>query len=355
MDDLDLLKDLPGRVDPPDEASKERMRASMEARSAPRSPRRHRRAVKVGLLGIAAVLAVASLAGALAVHPWRGNDALGFQGIPDPGGAISSKADLEAVVAEFAPAIRLPDGGSFEVWVQRQVSIPEGADGPVSSMIGTGLNRGLVVQDMVRVARCQWGQRWLDASSERDQAGTAQALRVVGEIDDWFRSNAPDGGYPTGYLLDAMRSGDRIGVQSEETSCGYTGSWGTTPSQQDATAKGRLTPAAQAVQRFLRNGGDPDGFRPRAAGDLAPDITWTDSHQQPAPASPGAVFIGSPAGAGVTLVAVSETGTQFCAVVTDTEVQRGTTTNDLSTVENADGTAVNAQYPGPVICTPGGW
>ena len=355
MDDLDLLRDLPGRVDPPDEASKERMRELMAARSAPRSSRRHRRVAKVGVFGIAAVLAVASLAGAIAIHPWTGDDAVGFEGIPNPDGAISSEADLESVVTEFAPAIRLPEGGSFDVWVQRWESIPEGTGGQASSMIGSGLTRGLVAFDMVFVAQCQWGQRWLDASSAGDRAGTAQAIRVMDDVDGWFRSSWPDSGWGSTDLLDGMRDGDRVGVQSLENDCGYTGSWGTTPAEQDTTTTGRLTSAAGIAQRYLRDGGDAAGFRPGAAGNLAPDITWTDSHQQPAPASPGAVFIGSSAGAGLTLVAVSESGTQFCAVVTDTEVQRGTTTNDLSTVENADGTAVNAQYPGPVICTPGGW
>jgi hypothetical protein len=57
----------------------------------------------------------------------------------------------------------------------------------------------------------------------------------------------------------------------------------------------------------------------------------------------------------VTLVSVSEAGTQFCVEVTDTGVLHGVTTEDLSTIENAEGTAVNARYPGPVTCTPGGW
>ncbi|MEP6757961.1 MAG: hypothetical protein ABJB55_02060 [Actinomycetota bacterium] len=355
MDDLELLKGLPGRIGPPDVETKERMRAVVEARSAVSRVRRPRRAATVGTLGIAAVIAAASLAAAIAVHPWTVDDPIALQGIADPGGPISSKADLEAVVAEFTPAIRLPDGGSFEVWVQRQESIPEEAGGSASSMIGSGLNRGIVVHGMVFVAQCQWGQRWLDASSGGDQTGTAQALRVVAGINDWFRSNAPDDDFGTSYLLDAMRNGDPVGVQSEENICGYTGSWGSTPAQQDTAAQGRLTFAAETAQRYLRNDGDTDTFSLAAAGNLAPDIDWTNSHLQPAPASPGAVFIGPSSGEGVTLVAASETGTQFCAVVTVAEVQRGTTTNDLSTVENADGTAVNATVHGPITCNPEGW
>lgn len=354
MDDLELLKELPGRVDPPDEASRERMRALVEARTAPRSSPR-RRGVKLGLLGVAAVLALGSLAGALAVHPWTADDPVALHGIPDPDGAISSTSDLEAVVAEFAPAIRLPEGGSFDAWVHHQESIPEGPSGQASSMIGSGLTRGLVVHDMVFVAQCQWGQRWLDAASAGDGAGTAQAIRVMEGVDRWFRSSWPYGDWGSSDLVDRMRHGDRVGVQSLENDCGYTGSWGTTPTEQDATATRRLTSAAEVARGYLMDGGDPDAFGYAAARDLAPEIDWTTPHMQPAPASPGAVFIGPSAGTGVTLVAASESGRQFCAVVTDTSVRRGTTTNDLSTVENADGTAVNARDPGPITCTPGGW
>jgi hypothetical protein len=349
MDDLDLLKELPGRVDPPDEASRARLRELMQGRIAPTAVRRPRRTVKVGLLGIAAVLSAVSLAAGIAVHPWTSDDPVALQGIPDPNGQISSPADLESVVAEFAPAIRLPDGGSFDVWIRRQESLPN-----AESMFGSGLDRVIVVREMVRVAQCQWGQRWLEASSGGDRAGAAQAVRVVGGIDTWFRSDAPLDDFGTTDLLDPMKRDDRVGVQSAENTCGYTGSWGSTSADQDLTAKERLTPAVEAVQRYLENGGDPAAFGPAAAGNLAPDITWTTSHEQPAPASPGYVFIGPSAAAGVTLVSVSESGTQFCAVVTDTEVQHGTTSDDLATLENADGT-VRSHDPGPVICIPGGW
>ena len=117
----------------------------------------------------------------------------------------------------------------------------------------------------------------------------------------------------------------------------------------------QLSPAIRAVERYLGDGGEPAAFGPSTAGGLAPAIGWTSSHMQPAPASPGYVFIGSSEGPGVTLVSVSEAGTQFCAVVTDTEVLHGTTTQDLSTEESVDGTEVHATSPGPVICTPGGW
>jgi hypothetical protein len=324
------------------------MRADVQARIAVSSVRRPRRAARLAVLGIAATLAVTGLAAGLAVHPWTADEPVALQGISDPGGEISSPADLEAVIAEFAPAIRLPEGGTYDVWVRRH-EIPEFSD------IGRGLHREYVVRSMVFVAQCQWGQRWLDASAGGDRAGAAQALQVLGGIDDWFRSNAPEDDYGTTRLLSDMRLGDRIGVRSQENGCGFTGSWGTTPTEQDATAMDRLAPAVRTAQEYLLQGGAAEAFDPRTGGDLTPAIAWTSPHMQPAPASPGYVFIGSSEGPAVTLVSVSESGTQFCAVVTETDVAHGTTTQDLSTVENADGTAVNAKVPGPVICAPGGW
>ncbi|MBA3690307.1 MAG: hypothetical protein H0W82_02700 [Actinobacteria bacterium] len=347
MDDLELLKALPGRIEPADVETKARMRADMEALIGS-SGRRGRRARKVGMLGIAAALAVAGLAAGFAIHPWTADDPVALQGISDPTGEISTPAELESVIAEFGPAIRLPDGGSYDVWIRRH-------EAPAFSDIGQGLRRVNVVHSMVFVAQCQWGQQWLDASAHGDQARAAQALRVLGGIDDWFRSNAPDDDYGTSGLFEHMKRDDRVGVRSYENGCGYTGSWGKTPAEQDTSATERLLPAVQVAQRYLRDGGDPSAFDPTTAGNLAPAFSWTSSHMQPAPASPGSVFIGPPARSSVILVSVSESGTQFCAVVTDTEVEHGTTTKDLSTVETPDGTAVNARYPGPITCTPGGW
>jgi hypothetical protein len=348
MDDLELLKELPGRIESPDVETKDRMRAVMEARNSPSSVRRPRRAAKAGVLGIAAALAAAGVGAGVAVHPWTGDDPVAVEVISDPTGQISTPTALESVVAEFAPAIRLPGGGSFDVWIQRQETNPE-------SSLGRGLVRADVVHSMVFVSQCQWGQKWLDASAGGDQARAGQALRVLGGVNEWWRSTGIGDAYGTIALLEHMKSGDRTGAQSIENGCGYTGSWGTTPAEQDAKAMSTLSPAVQAVRRYLRDGGDPAAFDPSTAGSLASGITWTWSHNQPMPASPGFVFIGPSAAASVTLVSVSEAGTQFCVEVTDTGVLHGVTTEDLSTIENAEGTAVNARYPGPVTCTPGGW
>lgn len=348
MDDLELLSALPRRIDPPDAETKERMRMVVQAQIVSRSARRPRRRVRAGMLAVAAAVAAASLAAGIAVHPWTADDPVTVDGISDPTGQVSTRADLESVVAEFAPAIRLPDGGSFGVWIQRQTANPE-------SSLGHGMNRTTVVQSMVFVSQCQWGQQWLDASARGDRAGVRQAERVVGGVYEWWRSHAAPNDIGTARMLDLMQRGDPTGVQLAESACGYTGSWGTTPAEQDAKAKGDLPPAAQVVQQYLRRGGDPAAFDPGKAARLDASINWTWSHMQPAPASPGTVFIAPSAAAHVTLVSVSEAGTQFCAVVTEAGLERGITMNDLSTVENADGTAVNAKDPGPVTCIPGGW
>ncbi len=345
MDDLELLKRLPGRIEPLDAETKDRMRALV---CMPASVRRPRRGAKVGMLGIAAALALAGLAAGLAVHPWTADDPVALEGISDPSGQISTAEDLESVIAQFAPAIRLPDGGSYDVWIRRHET-------PPFSDIGQGLTRADVVHSMMFVSQCQWGQQWLDASATGDQAGAGRAVLVLGRIAHWFRANDPIDDFGTAGLLDDMRGGDRVGVQSYENGCGYTGSWGTTPAQQDATAMDRLAPAVTVARQYLRDGGDPASFDPSTGGSLDPSITWTWSHEQPAPASPGFVFIGPSAEPGLILVSVSEGGTQFCAVVTDTDVLHGTTAQDLSTEETIDGTEVHATFPGPVICTPGGW
>ena len=86
---------------------------------------------------------------------------------------------------------------------------------------------------------------------------------------------------------------------------------------------------------------------------LDANVVWTWGHMQPVPAEPGAIFIAPSDGSGVTLVSVSESGTQFCAVVTPGEVTRGTTSADLSVVPDGDGAA--PATPGQIDCTPGGW
>ena len=218
MNDMDLLKQLPSRIDPPDEATKDRIRTLMEARTAPGPVRRSRRVVKVSVLGVAAVLAVGGVAAAVAGHLWTtdqpvaipvaagpastSEDAIGVE-IQDPTGPVT-RADLEAVVAEFAPAIRLPEGRSFEAWTQRLLANPETVWG--------GLTRANVVSHMVIVSECQWGQQWLDASANGDPAGTQLAFGVLSGVSDWTLATGIDVDSYMAGLLDHMNNGDASGI-----------------------------------------------------------------------------------------------------------------------------------------------
>jgi hypothetical protein len=358
MNDLELLRRLPGEIDPPDEATKERMRALADARSVPGRVHRHRRAVRLGVL--AAAVAVAA-GGGVTISHWSSDQpvALGIASpgsnwgiqISDPNIRISTSADLEAAVAEFAPAIRLPDGGSFDPWVQH-IETKLGTDNPGVYM------RGDTAVFMVHVSECQWTQQWLDASAGGDRAAADQAVSVLVDANSWMHAsgNLTDDGHMAD-LLERMRRGDASATRDaqllEDGSCAYTGSWGTTPTQQDAKATRDLAPAILVAQRYLQTGEDAASFRPFTAGQLAPDIYWTWSREQPAPASPGAIFIALSPNGVMNLVSVSEAGTQFCAAVTDTSVVRGTTTNDLSVVDSGDGP--HAADPRPISCKPGGW
>jgi hypothetical protein len=358
MNELDLLRRLPGTIDPLDETAKERVRALAEVRSVPGRVRRHRRAVRLGVL--AAAVAVAA-GGGVTISHWssdqpvalgitRPGSSWGIQ-ISDPNVRISTSADLEAAVAEFAPAIRLPDGGSFEPWVQH-IETKLGTDNPGVYM------RGDTAIFMVRVSECQWTQQWLDASARGDRAAADQAVSVLVGANDWMHAsgNYIDDGRMAN-LLDRMRQGEASATRDaqllEDASCAYTGSWGRTPTQQDAKATHALSPAILIAQRYLQAGEVAASFKPSTAGQLAPDIYWTWSHEQPAPAWPGAIFIALSPNDVENLVSVSETGTQFCAAVTDSSVIRGTTTDDLSVVDTGD--EPHAADPAPISCNPGGW
>jgi len=354
MNDLDVLKRLPGRVVPPDRVTRDRVRAMVKARTAPGrgSPGGPRgpRATRAGALAVAAALAVGAVAAAVGVHHWTAHRPVAIPAggrLPDPNGRVSSPALLASTVAEFAPAIRLPTWGSFDEWRRHIDAVP------VSNTTWWSLDRASVASDMVWVAQCQWTQEWLKATARGDRAGATRAAVVLGGIGRWDRVVVAGDAGSFRELLGRMRTGDRGWIQLQEDACAYSGSWGTTAAQQNAKAKGDLTAAAPAAQGFLRRGGTASAFTPAVAGKLASNVNWTWPREQPAPARPGTIFIAEPAGPGVTLVAVSESGTQFCAVVTGTAVVRGTTGDRLPVT--GLGQTIAQAAPGPVTCVPGGW
>jgi hypothetical protein len=350
MDDLDVLRALRGQIDPLDDATKDRIRRRMKGRITPHPVRRPRRALRGSLLGIAAALVVASVAAAASRQLWTAERPVAIPAgqISDPDDPVLTPADLDAAVAEFAPAIRLPGGGSFAQWTEHFE-----ADAPPGGLRGYA-DRSSVAFDMAFVSECQWAQQWLNASARGDQVGAEEAVAVLDGVSEWMRAaGLHDDGYMANLLV-RMRDGQTSGIKMfEDTWCPYTGSWGTTPREQDAKATATLATPIAIAHEFLRTGGNAGAFDRSKADDLAPNVFWTSSEVQPMPATPGAVFIAPSMGDRVTLVSVSEAGTQFCAVVTDTGVEHGTTTNDLSVVP--DGNGVRAAFPGPVTCSPGGW
>ena len=180
MDDLELLRRMTGEAPIADDATRARMRASLDERieQAPASKRRRSRSGVVAILvaagvGIGTVAAAAGVirhwseAEPVAISVLPGNhDPGSFEGntldISEPERRIASAAEFEATVAEFAPAIRLPEGHDFTAWEQHVEEVTDftSADGI--------WNRSFQAGTMVFVAECQWGQHWVDANEGGD-------------------------------------------------------------------------------------------------------------------------------------------------------------------------------------------
>src|SRR5438128_4791348 len=255
MNDLDLLKRLPGLVDPPDDAAKDRMRSlvdarvSQAARERPTPARARRRAVRIGVIAVAAVLVGAAAASGLTDHLWTTDQPVAipiassdqnnsFYGdISDPNGQVDAAA-LPSTVEEFAPSIRLPEGGSYDEWINHR----ERYSSPLSWQES---RRNVVVMEMAFVAQCQWMQQWLTATETSNDVQAAQAIRVLPGITTWLLAAGVADGGSMDILVEEMRQGDVARVQSAENGCPFTGSWGNTVSEQDAKATGDLAPAIQ--------------------------------------------------------------------------------------------------------------
>ena len=362
MNDTDLLKRLPLESEPLDPVARDRIRALVVARTTGLQARalreqRRRRAVRMGVLAVAAVIA-ATAASVIANHPWttdepvaipldQGANANGFIDISDPNGVVNP-ALLPSTVAEFAPSIRLPEGGSYDEWINYATTNFR----PEYSYETT---RSTVVFKMATIAQCQWVQQWLTATDSSNGAKASEAIRVLPGISTWLRGA---GEFDNGYfdsLVNQMRQGNVPQVQSFENGCPFTGSWGDTASEQDGKATGDLAPAIQIVRSYLNEGGDPEAFNWHAGDRMAHLIEWSDPDVQPGPIFPGLIYIAPTTADGVMLISPSESGTRFCAVISDDAVARGIVDPDRFP---PDPTSLNSpwdNYPGPVSCTRGGW
>ncbi len=363
MNDTDLLKRLPPLAEPMDPRARDRIRAMVDARTAEPEQRemparRRRRVVRMGILAAAAVIA-ATAAGVVVDRPWTADEPVaipldngthnnGFNiDIPDPN-LVVDPASLPSTVAEFAPSIRLPDGGSYDEWINY-------ATANYSPEYSYETTRSTVVFRMATIAQCQWVQQWLTATASSNGAKASEAIRVLPGVSTWLRGA---GEFDAGYfdtLLNQMRQGNVAQVQSFENGCPFTGSWGNTASEQDGKAMGDLAPAIQIVRSYLNEGGDPEAFNWHAGVRLAHLIEWSDPDVQPGPIFPGLIYIAPTTEDGVMLISPSESGTRFCAVISDASVARGIVDPDRFP---PDPTSLNSpwdNYPGPVSCTRGGW
>jgi hypothetical protein len=363
MNDLDLLKRIPDRVEPLNNEAKDRIRALLDAQIAEPSKastrtRAQRRKVRIAVIAVAAVLG-GTAASVITNNVWTTDQPVAipldsgdhrnsiYLDISDPKGLVDP-ASLPRTVAEFAPAIRLPQGGSYEEWVDYATSSyrPEYA---------YETTRSTVAFKMVSIAQCQWVQQWLTATDTSHDAEATEAIRVLPGINTWLRGAGlfDDGYYDT--LVDHMRQGDVAPVQYFENGCPFTGSWGNTVSERDAKATGDLAPAIQVVRSWLDGGGEPTDFTWHSGDSLAHLVEWTDPTTQPGPIFPGQIYIAPTTEAGVMLISPSESGTRFCAVISDSGVEHGIVDPERYPPDPSSINTPWDKYPGPVGCSPGAW
>jgi len=350
MNDLKLLEALPAPVEPLDDLARQRIRNRMGDRVGRRNrhvqPNR-----KMAVLCAAVVVGgVASVAAAV-VHPWTPDHPIAVPSgtqhhgyftpdIPNPDAYLTSPDQVQSAATEFEGSIRLPDGGSFNEWTHHAITDHN------LTLPGGGYTRVEVVQYMVNASTCQWTQQWIKATRSGQQPLAAEAARVLADMNDWATA--------TGYqamsnaLTAVTRNDTNAATTFENGQCAYTGSWGASPSVQDARANTTLDPAIQIAQQFLKQSRDPRSFTWQTAEALDSNVVWASEETSPSP-FPGVVFIAQPTAPGITLVSVSESGEQFCAVITPAEVNRGTTTNDIRTAIWTSG-GLTATTPEPVTC-----
>jgi hypothetical protein len=357
MDDLDLLRRMVGEAPALDETTRARMRASLDERmeSAPVSKRRSRRSAVVVIL-VAAGVGVGTLAAAAGLtHLWSqgqpvaipllpGYHSGGSDGQPDdnslaisnPMKDITSAAEFEATVAEFAPAIRLPEGHDFTTWMQHVERVTDftSADGR--------WYRSLLAGDMVFVAECQWGQRWLDSNQVGDSAGMSRSIDVLGGIAAWsFNAGIENDGFMQN-VIQQMKDGDTIMLQQWlGVNCGNTGSVIGSQVELDGLAQDMLVRALTTARQFYDVGDTYSGFGVLEAEKTAPAFAWTAPDWVPA-AGPGQPNIAVADGQRLVLTGESESGTIFCI-----EVRQGVTTYGRV----AAGSGIDAN----VVCEAGGW
>lgn len=355
MDDLDLLQRMVGEAPILDETTRARMRASLDERMEKASePKRRSRRSAATVILVAASLGIGTLAAAAgAIRHWSEDEPVAitvlpgdhgpgnFEGnsldISNPEGVIASATEFEATVAEFAPAIRLPEEHDFTAWVQHVERVRDftTADG--------AWRRFNIPSYMVFVAECQWGQHWVDANQVSDSAGMSESIDVLGGIGAWSQGAGIDiDGYVLQILVQRMKEGETVTLQQWlGVNCGNTGSVVGSPVELDGFAQDILTRALTVAQQFHDVGDTYSGFGVLEAEKTAPAFAWAAPDFVPS-AGPGQANIAVAEGRRLVLTGESESGTIFCI-----EVRSGATTYGRV----ASGSGIDAN----VACEEGGW
>ena len=350
MDDLDLLQRMVGEAPIPDEAARARVRASLEERmeKAPASKRRTSRSAVVAIL-VAAGVGIGTLAAAAGViRHWSEEEPVAITFLPgahgegnsldisDPERVIASAAEFEATVAEFAPAIRLPEEHDFTPWMQHVERVTNfiSADG--------SWRRFNVAGSMVIVSECQWGQHWVDANQVSDQAGMSLSIDVLGGISAWSQSAGVEADGYMQNLVQQMKDGETVTLQQYlGRNCGNTGSVVGSPAELDGLSQDILTRALTVARQFYDVGGTYSGFGVLEAEKMAPAFAWAAPDFVPA-AGPGQPNIAVADGQRLVLTGESESGVIFCI-----EDRSGVTTYGRV----PSGSGIDAT----VVCEEGGW
>jgi hypothetical protein len=351
MDDLDLLRRMVGESPIPDAPTRAHIRANLDERMrGATGPRRRRsRSAVIGFL-VAAGVSIGTLAAAAGlIRHWSESEPVAISvlspgdhgpdsslDISNPEGIIASAAEFEATVAEFAPAIRLPEGHDFSAMVQHVERLTDFtvADG--------AWRRTNLAGGMVFVAECQWGQHWVDAERMGDSSGTSLSIDVLSRIGAWSLSADIDVDGYMQKLVQQMRGGETVALlQFLGVNCGNTGSVIGSPAELDGFAQDLLARALLAARQFYDTAGTYSGFGELEAEKMAPTFAWAAPDWVPA-AGPGQPNIAVANGQRLVLTGESESGVIFCI-------------EDRSGVATYGRVATGSGIDANVICREGGW
>jgi len=350
MDEIELVRSMSEEPPVPDEESRrgmaKRLTATMDS-AMPQKRRRSRSALTVVLVAASLGVAGTALAHGLGVL-WTDKEPIAVQfgqgdattggsvRISNPQARVQTAEEFAQTVAEFAPAIRLPEGHDFSAWTAHLTS----------DFDPQAWRREQIPMGMTFVARCQWGQAWIDSHEAADEPGMLEASTVLGQI-----GRSMDDAY-TRDLAEQMRVGEGETVRSfVDVNCGYAGVQLGSPQQLDALVQTDLNSAAQAVLKYADSHGELAGFSAETGQGLAPQLTW-GSYENSNPASPGITNLEIVDPDRALITQESESGTTFCV-----DIGEGGATVVRGVISEQDAQLLHEPGPGsnPQIECHAGW